>query len=44
VTVTAGSVVRGGFTGVQRIYAFTVSFDEDGVFDIGELLVSSDAE
>lgn len=44
VTVTAGPVVRGGFTGVQRIYSFTVDWDEDGVLELGELQVSSDAE
>ncbi len=44
VTVTAGSVVRGGFTGGQRIYEYTVSWDEDGVVEVGELLTSSDQE
>ncbi len=44
VTVTAGSVVRGGFTGAQRIYEYTVSFDEDGILELGELLTSSDGD
>lgn len=44
VTVTAGTVVRGGFSGAQRVYEYTVTWDEDGVLDIGELLTSSDQE
>lgn len=44
VTVTADSIVRGGFTGAQRIYAYTVSWDEDGVVEIGELQTSADQE
>lgn len=44
VTVTAGAVVRGGFTGGQRIYAYTINWDEDGVLELGELLTSSDQE
>lgn len=44
VTVTAGPVVRGGFTGAQRIYEYTVSWDEDGILEVGELLTSSDQE
>lgn len=44
VTVTAGPTVRGGFTGVQRVYAYTVSWDEDGVVEIGEIQTTSDQE
>ncbi len=44
VTVTAGPIVRGGFTGAQRIYEYTVSWDEDGIVEVGELLTASDAE
>jgi hypothetical protein len=44
VTVTAGSIVRGGFTGAQRVYAYTVTFDEDGILELGELQTSSDQE
>jgi hypothetical protein len=44
VTVTAGAVVRGGFTGAQRVYEYTVTWDEDGVIEYGELLTSSDSE
>lgn len=44
VTVTAGSLVRGGFTGAQRVYALTVQWDEDGVLELGEIMTSSDQE
>jgi len=44
VTVTADSIVRGGFTGAQRVYGFTVSWDEDGVVELGELQTSADQE
>jgi hypothetical protein len=44
VTVTAGDIVRGGFSGAQRIYEYTVTWDEDGVIELGELLTSSDSE
>ena len=44
VTISAGAILRGGFTGAQRIYEYTVSWDEDGVIEIGELLTSADQE
>jgi hypothetical protein len=44
VTVTAGSILRGGFTGVQRVYAYTISFDADGVQELGELVTSPTQE
>lgn len=44
VTVTAGSVVRGGFTGLQRVYGYTVDWDEDGVLALGEIQTSADQE
>ena len=44
VTVSVGTTVRGGFTGAQRIYEYTVAWDEDGVFEISELLTSADQE
>jgi hypothetical protein len=37
VTVTASSAVRGGFSGVQRIYKYTIGWDEDSVLAITEL-------
>ncbi len=36
--------IRGGFDGTQRIYEYTVSWDEDSVLALSELQVSSDAE
>lgn len=44
VDVNGGPLVAGGFSGVQRIYEYTVSWDEDGVVELGELQVSSDQE
>jgi hypothetical protein len=44
VTVQAGSFFRGGFSGKQRIYAYTVSWDADGVLELGELQTSADQE
>ena len=44
VAVEATAEVRGGFSGVQRIYQYTVSWDEDSVLGLEELQVSSDAE
>jgi hypothetical protein len=36
--------VRGGFSGAQRVYEYTITWDEDGVIELGEILTSSDAE
>lgn len=44
VTVTAGAIVRGGFTGAQRIYEYTITWDENGTIELGELLTSADQE
>ena len=44
ITVTAGDIVRGGFTGGQRVYGMTVNFDEDGVLELGEIQTSADQE
>jgi len=44
VTVRAGAAVRGGFTGVQRIYEYTLSWDENGVTELGELVTSANQE
>jgi len=43
ITVQATSAVRGGFSGAQRIYQYTVSWTEDGPCEISELQTSSDA-
>jgi len=44
VGVAAGSQVRGGFSGAQRVYEYTVSWDEDGPFELSELQTSSDSD
>ncbi len=44
VGVEATSAVRGGFSGVQRVYEYTVSWDSDGVLELSELQTSSDNE
>jgi hypothetical protein len=44
VGVNAGSEFRGGFSGAQRIYEYTISWDNDGVLALGELQTSSDQE
>ncbi len=42
VLVEADPVVRGGFSGVQRVYEYTTSWDTDSVLALSELQVSSD--
>lgn len=42
VGVSAGASVRGGFSGAQRVYGYTISWDEDGPFELSELQTSSD--
>lgn len=42
VAVSAGASVRGGFSGAQRIYEYTISWDEDGPFELSELVTSPD--
>jgi hypothetical protein len=44
VGVEATSAVRGGFSGAQRVYEYTVSWDQDGVLELSELQTSSDNE
>jgi len=44
VTVRAGAKVRGGFSGVQRVFEYTYTWDENGVTEIGELVTSANAE
>jgi hypothetical protein len=45
VLVEASSEVKGGFSGVQRIYEYTISWDaEESVPALSELQVSSDQE
>lgn len=44
VTVSAGASVRGGFSGAQRVYEYTISWDEDGPFEVSELQTSPNNE
>jgi len=44
ITVEASPDVKGGFSGAQRVYEYTIDWDEDSVPAIGELQVSSDNE
>lgn len=45
VLVEASSEVKGGFSGAQRVYEYTISWDaEESVPALGELQVSSDQE
>ncbi len=44
VGVECSPVVRGGFSGAQRVYQYTVSWDQDGVLELSELQTSADNE
>ena len=44
VGVEAVAAVRGGFSGAQRVYEYTVSWDNDGVLALSELQTSSTAD
>jgi hypothetical protein len=44
VMVRAGAAVRGGFSGVQRIYQYTIGWDSDGVLALDELQTSPSQE
>jgi hypothetical protein len=44
VGVQAGARLRGGFSGAQRVYEFTVNVDREGVAELGELVTSADQE
>ncbi len=44
VGVEATAAVRGGFSGAQRVYEYTVSWDNDGVLELSELQTSADNE
>jgi hypothetical protein len=44
VGVSATAAVRGGFSGAQRVYSYTVSWDEDGVLALSELQTSPTAD
>lgn len=42
VGVEVGSSICGGISGAQRVYQYTISWDEDGPFELSELQTSSD--
>jgi hypothetical protein len=44
VGVSATAAVRGGFSGAQRVYEYTTSWDEDGVLSLSELQTSDTAD
>jgi hypothetical protein len=44
VGVEAVAAVRGGFSGAQRVYEYTVSWDNDGVLELSELQTSAGNE
>ena len=44
VGVEAVAAVRGGFSGAQRVYEYTVSWDNDGVLALSELQTSPTAD
>lgn len=44
ITVEAVGMGRNGFAGVQRVYGYTISWDEDSVLTMGEVQVSADNE
>jgi hypothetical protein len=44
ITVEAGTRLRGGFSGVQRVYEFTMQIDDNGVTDLGQLVCSADQD
>lgn len=44
VRVSASTDVRGGFDGAQRVYEYTISWDNDGVLELSEIQTSADQE
>jgi len=44
IRVSCTPVVRGGFSGIQRIYELTVNWTGDSVLELSELVVSPDQE
>ncbi len=42
VGVECTSTIRGGFSGAQRVYEYSITWDEDGPFALSELQTSSD--
>lgn len=44
VGVSCTPAIRGGFSGAQRVYEYTISWDTNGVLSLSELQTSSDQE
>jgi hypothetical protein len=44
VHVEAAAAVRGGFSGAQRVYSYTISWDENSVLSLSELQTSDTAD
>lgn len=44
ITVRATADAHGGFNGVQRVYEYTVTFDEDSVLNVTDLQTSAGSE
>jgi hypothetical protein len=44
ITVQAGPSLRGGFSGAQRVYEYTVGWDVNGIYEISEIQTTSDQE
>jgi hypothetical protein len=42
--VSAGPAIRGGFTGAQRVFEYTYSWDEEGVTEITDIGTSPSAD
>ena len=44
ISVSAGSILGGGYSGAQRVYSFEVSIDADGIGEITQITASADQE
>lgn len=44
ISVSAGTYLRGGFSGKQRIFEYTINWDTDGVMELTELVTSPQAD
>lgn len=44
IAVAGGATFAGGFSGVQRVYGYTVSLDREGVVSLTDIVTSPDAE
>lgn len=44
IRVSASTDVRGGFDGVQRVYEYTIAWDNEGVMELTDIQTSADQE